>query len=124
MIFKIIGNFSNEELSNLLFGKTIIGERPIPNCKLIRCGVSIPFEDLGLENFTVSDAQQFQVLSLPEFMDYTDSNLCYMVNDMKIPIDGIMTDARQTLPGYMLVETYPFNNKTVYVYRRVDFYDC
>ena len=124
MIFKIIGDFSNEELSHLLFGKTIIGEQPIPNCKLIRCGVSIPFEDLGLENFTVSDAQQFQVLSLPEFMDYTDINLCYMVNDMKIPIDGIMTDARQTLPGYMLVETYPFNNKTVYVYRRVDFYDC
>lgn len=124
MIFKIIGDFSNEELSNLLLGKTIIGEQPIPNCKLIRCGVSIPFEDLGLENFTVSDAQQFQVLSLPEFMDYTDSNLCYMINDMKIPIDGIMTDTRQTLPGYMLVETYPFNNKTVYVYRRVDFYDC
>lgn len=124
MIFKIIGDFSNEELSNLLFEKTIIGERPIPNCKLIRCGVSIPFEDLGLENFTVSDAQQFQVLSLPEFMDYTDSNLCYMINDMKIPIDGIMTDTRQKLPGYMLVETYTFNNKTVYLYRRVDFYDC
>lgn len=122
MIFKIVGDFSNEELSNLLFGKTIIGERPIPNCKLIRCGVSIPFEDLGLENFTVSDAQNFQIMSLPEFTEYTSNNTCYMLTDIKVPIDGIVTDTRQTLSGYILVDTRPFGDKTIYVYRRVDFY--
>lgn len=124
MIFKVIRNFSNDELSNLLFGNTIIGEIPIPNCKLIRCGLSIPFENLGLENFTVSDAQNFQIMSLPEFTEYTTNNICYMLTNMKVPIDGIMTDTRQKLPGYILVETYPFGDKTIYVYRRVDFYDC
>lgn len=123
MIFKIVGDFSNDELSNLLFGKTVIGRRPIQNCKLIRCGSSIPFKDLGLENFTVSDAQNFQVLSLPEFTDYTANNTCYILTDIKVPIDGVISDTRQKLSGHMLVETYPFGNKTVYVYRRVDFYN-
>ena len=68
MIFKVIGNFSNDELSKLLFGKTIVGETPIPNCKLIRLGVSIPFENLGLENFTVDDASRFEILSLSELI--------------------------------------------------------
>ncbi len=124
MIFKVIGNFSNEELSSLFFGNTIIGETPIPNCKLIRCGISIPFENLGLENFTVDDASRFQILSLPEFIEYTSHNDCYMISDMCIPIDGIISDNRQKELGYILVETYEFRDKMIYVYRRVDYYNC
>lgn len=122
MIFKVVGDFSPEELSNILFGRTIIGEIPIQNCKLIRCGVSIPFKELGLENFTVSDAQEFQIMSLSEMIDYTSNHDCYMMNDMKIPIDGLLMDTNRAIPGYILVEKYPFRDKTVYIYRRVDFY--
>lgn len=124
MIFKVIGNFSNEELSKLLFGKAIINETPIPNCKLIRCGSSIPFEDLGLENFTAGDALRFQVLSLPEFVEYVSHNDCYVINDAPTRVDGILSDTRQKEFGYMLVETYKFHDKTIYKYQRVDFYNC
>jgi len=124
MIFKVIGNFSDEELSKLLFGKTIINETPIPNCELIRCGASIPFEDLRLENFTVDDALRFQILSSPELIEYTSHTNCYMISNMRIPIDGILSDTRQKELGYILVETYKFRNKTIYKYRRVDFYNC
>ena len=123
MIFKVIGNFSNDELSKLLFGKTIVGETPIPNCKLIRLGVSIPFENLGLENFTVDDASRFEILSLSELIKYSLCNDYYITNDIHIPIDGIISDTRQKKLGYMLVETYKFHNKIIYVYRRVDFYN-
>ena len=123
MIFKVIGNFSNDELSKLLFGKTIVGETPIPNCKLIRLGVSIPFENLGLENFTVDDASRFEILSLSELIEYTSHTNCYMISNMRIPIDGILSDTRQKELGYILVETYKFRNKTIYKYRRVDFYN-
>lgn len=122
MIFKVVGDFSPEELSSILFGRTIIGETPIQNCKLIRCGVSIPFEELGLENFTVSDAREFQIMSLSEMIDYASNHDCYMMNDMKIPIDGLLMDTNQALPGYILVEKYPFRDKVVYIYRRIDFY--